>query len=446
MDRFARPFLFALCLSSVAAAAPRTGPSVAPPDEVDAALLQRIDAVAAAQADAGLLSGVVLVARGDRILLQRGYGFTSWELRAPATPATRFGIGSITKVMTATVVDLLVAEGRLDLDAPASRYLGSFPAGPSGGAVTVRHLVDHRAGVPHRVTSPVEETQSLHPSDIVERVRARGLVFEPGTQELYSSAGFSSLARVIERIEGKPFDAVLRDRIFRPASMATAIDETGQQLMPARALPYRLGATAGALVVANAPYKHLGFLTGAGSVYAAAEDLLRFARALRTGAFGAAGKARVDGSGGQVWRSWYGRTDGYEASVDIMPATDVTFVFLSNLRSAATWQVRDHVKNLLTGRDAAGIRLPPTPLVAPFESADSVLGRYGDAADPLLITAVDGHLFRDGNEIYPIAGERYYLPASGSVMRFRRTGDGVVDAMVTVAPWDGPERVALKLP
>jgi CubicO group peptidase (beta-lactamase class C family) len=446
MHRLARALLFALCLSSVAAAAPQSSPGVVPPDDLDPALLARIDALAAAEADAGLLSGVVLVARGDRILLQRGYGFASWELRAPATPATRFGIGSITKPMTATVVDLLVAEGRLDLDAPASRYLGSFPSGPKGGTVTVRHLRDHRSGVPHRVTSATEETLPLHPSDIVERVRARGLLFEPGTQELYSSAGFSCLARVIERIEGKPFDALLRDRIFRPAAMATATDETAPHLMPGRALPYRLGADAGAVVVAHAPYKHLGYLTGAGSVHATAEDLVRFARALRNGTFGAAGKARLDASGGGTWRSWYGRTEGYEASVDVLPAADLTFVFLSNLRSAATWQVRDHVKNLLTNRDATEIRRPPTPLAAPFESADAVVGRYGDAADPVLITTADGHLFRDDNEIYPIAGDRYYIPASGSVMRFRRTSDGGVDAMVTVSPWDGAERVAPRLP
>jgi D-alanyl-D-alanine carboxypeptidase len=62
-------------------------------------------------------------------------------LRAPATAASRFGVGSITKPMTETLVDLLVAEGRLDLDAPASRYLGSFPAGPKGGTVTVLHIL-----------------------------------------------------------------------------------------------------------------------------------------------------------------------------------------------------------------------------------------------------------------------------------------------------------------
>jgi CubicO group peptidase (beta-lactamase class C family) len=412
----------------------------------EATLVTRIDSLAAGEANAGLLSGVILVARGDRIVLQRGYGFASWELRAPTTAATRFGIGSITKVMTEIVVEMLAAEGRLEIDAPVSRYLGSFPSDPKGGLVTIRHLVNHRSGVPHRVTTETEETLPLRPSDIVERVRAKGLLFAPGTQELYSSAGFSCLARVIELIEGKPFDTVLQDRIFRPAAMAATSGESGQQLMPQRALPHRLGASAGAVVVAGAQYKNLGFLTGAGSVYATAEDLLRFARALRSGVFGGAGTRRGAERAGQTWRSWYGRTDGYEASVDVLPAADMTFVFLSNLRSAANWQLREHVKTLLLDGKGATILRPPPPVDTAFDSPESIVGSYGDASDPIVVSTVDGHWFRDENEFYPIAGGRYYIPASGSVMWFRRTSDGSVDGMVTKSPWAADERVVLKLP
>jgi CubicO group peptidase (beta-lactamase class C family) len=444
VDRFVRAFPFVLCLSSVAVASPPSGATAIAQSNSEATLLTRIDSLATEEANAGLLSGIILVARGDRILLQRAYGFASWELRAPVTTATRFGIGSISKVMTAMLVDMLAAGGRLDLDAPVSRYLGSFPTGPKGGTVTIRHLVDHRSGVPHRVTEPIEETLPLHPSDIVERVRVKGLRFEPGAEELYSSAGFSCLARVIELIEDKPFDTVLRDRIFQPASMTTASGETGQQLMPQRALPHRLGASAGAVAVASAPYKNLGFLTGAGSVYATAEDLLRFARALRNGVFGLAGQARTAESGGQKWRSWYGRTDGYEGSVDLLSGRDVTFVFLSNLRSTANWQVREQVKNLLVGGKAAAIFRPPPP-AASFEAPESVLGSYGDPSDPIVVTQVDGHLFRDESEFYPVAGGRYYLPASGSVFRFRRTSDGQVDALVTKFPWADAERLSLRV-
>ena len=116
------------------------------------------------------------------------------------------------------------------------------------------------------------------------------------------------------------------------------------------------------------------------------------------------------------------------------------------MRSAANWQLREQVKNLLTDRTTAAIFRPPLPVDAAFDRPESFVGSYGEASDPIVVSTVDDHLFRDNNEIYPIAGGRYYIPASGSVMRFRRTSAGTVDALVTVAPWDGAERVALKLP
>jgi CubicO group peptidase (beta-lactamase class C family) len=442
MDELAVASQQLLRLSWGAALLLAPAPAHAQSQPEDSAVLARVDSIARQEAEARLLSGTILVARGNRVLLQRSYGFANWELQVPNGPATRFGIGSITKAMTEEVLDMLVREGRLDLDAPVSRYLGSFPKGPKGGVVTIRHLLDHRSGVPWRVTSASDETLSLKPSDIVDRVRVRGLLFEPGTKELYSSAGFSCLARVVEVLERKPFDAVLQDRIFKRASMTGATDETGQQLMLQRALPYRLGTDSGAVVVVSAPYKNLVFLTGAGSVYATAEDLLHFVRGLRDGVFGATGQSRVADSVGVTWRRFYGRINGYETSVDYHPALDLTFVFLSNLQSAANWQLRAQIGNLLLGRNVSAIFRPPA-VASAFETPDSFVGDYGDPSDPIVISAADGHLFREENEFYPIEGG-YYVLASGAVMRFRRTSSGKVDAMMT--DWrQGRNTVALRL-
>ena len=251
---------------------------------------------------------------------------------------------------------------------------------------------------------------------------------------------------MVELIEGKPFDAVLRDRIFGPASMATASGETGQQLMPQRALPHRLAASTGAVVVASALVQASRFSHRRRLGLRDRRRPATVRSCLATGVFGAAGKTRTAESGDQTWRSWYGRTDGYEASVDLLPAADLTFVFLSNLRSAANWQLREQVKSMLQGRKAAAIFRSPPPLASSFEAPDALLGSYGDPSDPVVIAMVDGHLFRDDSEFYPIADGRYYIPASGSAFRFRRTSDGIVDGMVTVSPWADTERLALRVP
>ena len=89
---------------------------------------------------------------------------------------------------------------------------------------------------------------------------------------------------------------------------------------------------------------------------------------------------------------------------------------------------------------------PPAPTRRPVRIAGLSAGVLWRPVRPIVIAMVDGHLFRDDSEVYPLAGGRYYIPASGSVMRFRRSSDGIVDALVTVSPWASGERVALRVP
>jgi hypothetical protein len=125
--------------------------------------------------------------------------------------------------------------------------------------------------------------------------------------------------------------------------------------------------------------------------------------------------------------------------VDFLPVQDLTFIFLSNLRSAANWQLRTEVKNILVGGAVAKIASVPV-VASPFEPRSSVVGAYGDPADPVVISETEGRLFRDASEFYPIAGGWYYLPASGTTFRFRRNSSGSVDSMVTRFPWASSER------
>jgi CubicO group peptidase (beta-lactamase class C family) len=394
------------------------------------------------QARANLFSGVILIQRGDRVVFQRAYGFSSWELRVANSDRTRFGIASITKPMTEALVSLLAKQNRLDPRAPVEQYIPGFPRGPGRGKPTIEQLLKHTAGVPHRVTTPAEEMLPLHPADIVERVKARGLLFEPGSRELYSSAGYTCLARVIEVIEGRPFDDALAEGIFKPAQMSSAMSATGARLMPNRALPYVLGAGRGGPAVEAAPYKDLRFLAGAGSVYATPTDLVAFARKARDGAFGEELQSWTNAGDKDKWRGWYGRTNGYEASVDLLPSQDLVVAMVSNLRSAANWQLRQRIHDLLVGRSLLAIPMPPAR-AANFEPPSDLVGLYGDRDDPDEVAVHEGELYRDESQIYPIAGDKYYETVSGFTMRFHRQ-NGNVDSIVTTFA-DGTERVLRKV-
>jgi hypothetical protein len=119
--------------------------------------------------------------------------------------------------------------------------------------------------------------------------------------------------------------------------------------------------------------------------------------------------------------------------MDYLPAADVTVVFLSNLRSAANWQIRQELRTMLAGGKPGAIASPPA--IAPaFETPAAFIGLYGDPVDPVAITEVDGKLFRDENEFYPIDGQRYYIAASGATFRFVRNASGGVETMDTSRP------------
>ncbi len=117
----------------------------------------QIERLTQPQARAGLLSGAILVQRGERVIFQRAFGFASWELSVANSDHTLFGVGSLTKPMAQAVASLLVAQHRLGLRAPVEQYIPGFPRGPSGGKPTIEQLLKHTAGIPHRVTTAAEE-------------------------------------------------------------------------------------------------------------------------------------------------------------------------------------------------------------------------------------------------------------------------------------------------
>jgi len=421
---------------------PTTKPYAKKPISVTGGVSGQIKWLIEPQARADLFSGVILVQRGDRVVFQRAYGLASRELSVANSEHTRFGIASITKPMTEALVSVLVEQHRLELRAPVEQYIPGFPRGPDGGKPTVEQLLRHTAGVPHRVTSAAEEMLPLHPADIVERAKARGLLFEPGSRELYSSAGYTCLARVIEVIEGRPFEDVLAEDIFKPAQMTSAMSETGPRLMPNRALPYILGAGKGGPAIEAAPYKDLRFLAGAGSVYATPADLVAFVRKVRDGAFGEELQRWAKTGDKDKWRGWYGRINGYEASLDLLPSQDLVLAMVSNLQSAANWRLRQRIHDLLVGRSVLAIPLPPAR-AATFEPPSDLVGLYGDRNDPVEVAVHEGELYRDENQIYPVAVDKYYIPVSGAMMRFHRQ-NGIVDSIVTTFD-DASERVLRKV-
>jgi CubicO group peptidase (beta-lactamase class C family) len=240
----------------------------------------RIGAIVESERGRGF-SGAVLVVRRGRPVFSRGVGLADRKRRIRVTPRTVFDIGSITKNLTLAAALALVEDGRLDLSDRLGELLAGVPADKR--EVTVRQLLEHRAGLPEYVVdAPGGDFVELSREEALSRSLNRPLRFEPGSGYGYSDAGYTVAAAVIEDAAGQPFERFVRERILRPGGMTSAGFYGDRWRRSRVALGYG-GRRHGQR---NAPdaWSHVSWsLKGAGGAVASARDLRNWTRRLWDG-------------------------------------------------------------------------------------------------------------------------------------------------------------------
>ena len=171
----------------------------------------------------GTMAGAVtLVARRGEVVSLEAVGFQDLESKKPMRTDTIFDTRSVTKVVTAVGVMMLVEEGRIALGDPVEKYLPEFKARGQFGPIRIRHLLTHTAGLPLYRLPESEEIairRNRTLDDYVAFLAKQEPEYEPGTQHRYMSGGFAILGRVIEVVSGKPYEQFIRERVFEPLGM-----------------------------------------------------------------------------------------------------------------------------------------------------------------------------------------------------------------------------------
>ncbi|HJS74537.1 MAG TPA: serine hydrolase domain-containing protein, partial [Vicinamibacteria bacterium] len=173
---------------------------------VDAAELDRwVPGVLQASAVPGLSLAIV---REGEIAILRGYGIAADG--SPATPRTIFEAASLSKPVFAYGVLLLAREGKLDLDAPLTRYVESAPVtdDPRIERITGRLVLSHATGFPN--------WRKGRWTDAPGPLR---IEFDPGARFGYSGEGFEYLKDAVERVTGEPVESFLQERVLKPLGM-----------------------------------------------------------------------------------------------------------------------------------------------------------------------------------------------------------------------------------
>ena len=240
----------------------------------------RINEVMQARSAAGDFSGSVLVARDGRTVYQQAFGYANLEWKIPNDLQTKFEIGSMTKQFTALLVLQLVNEGRVKLDGYLSDYLPYYRK-DTGSRVTVRQLLSHTSGIPNFISlpgfldSPASRT-TYSVKDFAEKYCSGDLEFEPGTKFQYSNSGYFLLGAVLEQISGKPYEQLLKDRIFAPVGMNDSGYAHSETIIPHRAAGYERSSDG----LKNARFYDMSIPFAAGALYSTVGDLFLWDQAL----------------------------------------------------------------------------------------------------------------------------------------------------------------------
>jgi CubicO group peptidase (beta-lactamase class C family) len=241
----------------------------------------KIDELMKMYNDSGYFNGSILVAENGKVIYKKGFGFANMEWNVPNTPDTKFRIASIVKQFTATFILQMVEQGKIKLDGKITDYLPDYRK-DTGDRVTIHHLLNHTSGIPDFPNLPgYIENVSRNPQkvpDFVKKYASGDLQFEPGTKYFYNNSAYYILGAIIEKLTGKTYEQVLKEKIFDPLGMKNTGYDHHAEVLSKRASGYEKTLSG----YINAPYLDMSIPYSVGGLYSTVEDLYLWDRALYT--------------------------------------------------------------------------------------------------------------------------------------------------------------------
>lgn len=347
--------------------------AAATPAEFAVKRLNESDAVEAAKARIGELvkddkfSGAVLVTKDGKAILSGAYGLADREKKTPNALTTKFRLGSMNKMFTATSILQLVQAGKIKLREPFGKYITDYPNKDAAAKASIEQLLTHTGGTGDIFGPQFDEhrkdLRSLQ--DYVNLYGKRELEFAPGSRWEYSNYGFLLLGVVVERVSGKSYYDYVRENVYGPAGMNSTGSLAESETVAGRSIGYT--AMGGGALHSNVdmlPYRG----TPAGGGYSTVEDLQRFASALMSHKLLNAeytdllttGKVATPRGGKYAFGFFDDGTDagmrhfghgggapGMNGDLQIYPQSGYVIAVLANLDPPAASRVSDFIANRL---------------------------------------------------------------------------------------------------
>ena len=383
-------------------------------------LTQSLDNYMQVLTDLNRFSGTVLVAKGDHILLNKGYGLASHEFNIANTIDTTFRICSITKMVTAATIMQLQEKGQLNVSDTLNKYIPDYPRGDE---ITIHQLLTHTAGL-SSCNMPLEMVvMPITIDQIISFYKTMPLEFEPGTGYQYSNAGYFILSDIIQKISGVSYEEYVTKNILKPSNMNQSFFRDHNYAILRNCATGYCVDQENSLV--NGHYVYENF-TGSGGLFCTTQDLYQFVFALSKGLL------INEKSLNEMCTSYHPQenygygceinkiqnhaciehggmlSSGFKTNVSLFKDDQVYIVILSNFFSAWVNDARNALAAIMFDEP---YQLPShIPIIIDSALYDDYVGLYDHPEYPssYKIEKKDNKLYLpNGTELFPVASDQW---------------------------------------
>ncbi|HEU4470763.1 MAG TPA: serine hydrolase [Flavisolibacter sp.] len=409
---------------------------------------KKIETLVSAYANEGKFNGTVLVAHKGKIVYQKGFGWRRAEEKVPHTEGSIFQIGSITKQFTSAVIMQLQQEKKLSVQDKLEKYFAGFP---NGNKITIEHLLTHTSGLFNYTSDSTlmnrDVTKSYSSADMIAIFKSYPPDFEPGSRFSYSNTGYSMLGYIIEKVTGKPYEAVVRQRILQPLGMSSSGFDFTHLDHPARSKGYFLLQQSN---VVPAPVVDSTISYSAGALYSTVGDLYKWERAIGTDKIlqPASWKAvftpykqtygygwSIDTLFGQTYTAHSGGIHGFASFLMRFPQEELAVIIIDNASSESLSAISRSLAALMLGKPYK-IPEPKKALAADPAILRQYVGEYELAPGFTITVTLDGSQLRGqatGQPAFDLFAEKenlFFLKVVEAKVEFVRDAQGTVTEMI----------------
>ena len=378
--------------------------------------------------------GSLTLAKDGNVLFTRAIGYSQINSteKKPVSGATRYRIGSITKMFTASMIFQLVEENKLKLTDTLDKF---FPQIPNAQKITIAEMLGHRSGI-FDLTDDGDfrswKTQPKTKDEMVAIIAKGKPAFEPGEKAEYSNSNYFLLGHIVEKVGGKSYQESLKQRITSKIGLKDTYLGTGYaDAVKNESLSYNFAGD-----WKQEAETHLSIPGGAGAIVSTSNDLTRFIQALFDGKI--VSKESLEQMkpkdkygmginlyplGGKTFFGHGGGIDGFRSLLVYLPEEKLSLAYISNGVNYPTNNIVSGVFDLYWNKP---FEIPTFETIAvSAEVLDKYVGTYSSEGVPfkLMITRDGPTLLAQptGQPAFPLeatAQDKFKLEARGIVLEF----------------------------